>query len=158
MNDPIEKPVPEDDKVYGNLGAPKYTRLPNAKELQAGAVKRQQERDRNALIETMESERGQIVLMNVLKFCGIYQTTQEDREAEGRRQVGLFLISKIIDADPEAYPKLLQQHLERQRSIAAEESAITENARREVGTGRKILTTARDFIRSTAKSVADRVF
>ncbi len=158
MTDPIAKPISDDDKVYADLGPPDYARIPNTNQLRADVVRRHQQREHNALLAMIASEGGQITLMRVLKFCGIYQTTQEDREAEGRRQVGLFLIAAINDADPEAYPLLLQKHLKRQRDIAASEAAIAEDHRRKAGIGRRIITSARSVIRSTAKAVADSVW
>lgn len=158
MSDPIQKPIPEDDKVYQDLGAPNYQRIPNAKQLQADAIKRQQDRERNDLLHVLKSAEGQSLVLRLLGFCGVYQTTEASPVAEGRRQVGLRLISIINDADPEMYPKLLQEHLKRQRTYAATEAAIAENHRRNAGGLRRVVTQARNVIRSTARSLADKVW
>jgi hypothetical protein len=158
VSDPIEKPIADDDRIYADIGAPNYSRIPNSKQLRADAVLRQKTREHNELVTMLAGEAGQAVLMRLLAFCGIHRTTAVDLAAEGRRQVGLYLISAINDADPELYPLLLQQHLKRQRDLAASESAIAENHRRSAGIARRVISSARDIIRNSAQAIADRVW
>ncbi len=106
----------------------------------------------------LKTEAGQAVTMRLLAYCGVYHTTLDDQAAEGRRQVGLWLIDAISKADPELYPVLLQEHLERQRRHKAADAAIAENHRRNAGVVRRAVTSARDHIRSAANRIADRVW
>ncbi len=158
MTDPIENPVDKNDKIYQDLGPPNYQRIPNSKQLRADAVKRQQQREQSNLIAVLKTDAGQEVLMRLLAFAGVHRTTEGDLAAEGRRQVGLWLISAISEADPELYPLLLQAHLQRQRRFAAAEAAIAENHRRNPGIVRKATTSVRDFMRSAGSAIADRVW
>ncbi len=157
MTDPIE-PVDSDDKIYADLGPPNYQRIRNSKQLQADAVLRQKQRERAELVAVLKTDAGQAVVMRLLGFCNPYKTTEGDLAAEGRRQVGIFLIKAIDDADPEMYPVLLQEHLERQRRHAATEAAIAENHRRNAGVVRRTVTSVRDVMRSAAGAIADRVW
>ncbi len=158
MSDPIDKPISDTDAIYADLGPPNYQRIPNSKQLQADAVQRQQQREHNELIAVLKTEAGQAVVMRLLGFCGVYRTTLGDEAAEGRRQVGLQLIDAISKADPELYPVLLQEHLERQRRHKAAEAAIAENHRRNAGVVRRTVTSVRDHIRSAGAAIADRVW
>jgi hypothetical protein len=158
MPDPIETPISSEDRIYADIGAPDYTTVPNRKELSKQAVQRQIDRERNELLLTLAKPEAQALLMRVLAFCGIYHTTDGDKTAEGRRQVGLFILEMIQKADPELYPELLLNHLERQRRLKENEAAIVEEHRRKYGHLRRIVTRVADAIRPYAATIADKVW
>lgn len=130
MTDPIAKPLTSDDRIYEHIPPPAPDDGPQTTEARISAVERQRERERNELMAVLNLPEGQALIFRILGFCNVYSTTMGNKGAEGRRQVGLWLIDAITKADPEMYPQLLITHLKRVREIAAKEAAIAEDARR----------------------------
>ncbi len=123
--DPINRPV--EDAVYADAGP-----VRSGEERKAAHTKAydfQKETERNDLLTVLQSEQGIAVIMRILAHCAPYQPVPmgEHGQAgvmEGRRRVGLWLISQIQSVDPELYPRLLLSHLKRQRDSHSLEAAI----------------------------------
>jgi hypothetical protein len=59
-------------------------------------------------------EQGRRFIWSMLSDCGIYSESADQSGSwtyykEGRRSIGLKLLSKIMDADPDAYLKMMKE-------------------------------------------------
>ena len=70
----------------------------------------------------------------LLQQCGVYQANEETTEygrgrKEGKRQIGLMLIDKLLTADPESYVALLVEHARaRKQDAVLPEPSVTPDA------------------------------
>lgn len=65
---------------------------------------------------------GQTVLLDILQQAGVYrdqfapQSTELTIHELGRRSLGLYVITKLMNSDPAIYPKLLRQFIDEAQS------------------------------------------
>ncbi len=130
MTDPINRPVPED-----HLYADAPVRMPppkskKAKRLELAQAKRDREaRDLAAMLNT---EAGQAFVMWLLAECHVYTNVFNPTDApatsaafaDGQRSIGLKVLARIQNHDPEFYPKMLLHHLKRKQQETAAEAAL----------------------------------
>lgn len=104
----------EDEEPY-NAGSAKQVRARGRKEAKLEA---QATEDLKALLE---SPAGRRFLWRLLGKCGVWQTSfhpsgQQFAANEGRRGVGVELVTEIIETDPQAWIDLQQEQLTLERS------------------------------------------
>lgn len=81
-------------------------------ERSAASDQRSRAQRRNDLAVVLGSDAGRSVLYRVLESCGVWRTSFADDPlrtafAEGRRQVGLMLLSEIAELPGDAHLRLL---------------------------------------------------
>lgn len=138
MNDPVSAAIPPDDPSRGDL-PPADTRAQSAAARQAIEERRRQ-REHNDLLTVLATPEGRAVVMRILSYANPYASTirvinghdEVSPVAEGRRDVGLFIVDVITKADPARYARLTLEHLEHKRRMEAEDAAIAEEARRKL--------------------------
>lgn len=128
MPDPIGDPLPQEDVVHLDEAPPRVGAAPSRKEEQARAYQATVDRENNELSLVLGTEEGQAVIMRILDGCGIYYDGHMTDLQQGRRLVGLSIIKSVAALGPEAYPKLLVGHAQRQQRIRDQATAATSNA------------------------------
>lgn len=73
------------------------------------------EKRRDALAALLTSPEGRDLFWHMLAQCGVFQpVTVNDplavMRAEGRREIGIWLMQRMADADPAAWPKMILEH------------------------------------------------
>lgn len=133
MTDPIQRPVSE-DKFFGSPLLTKPRSASDPKQVEQSAKREQLVKDhaRTDMEEQLSTPVGRRFLLRLLEQCGIYQVSQASEQrsrdlADGRREVGLWLISQIIEADPRAYSALLAQRAEDVERMLAADMAIRQS-------------------------------
>lgn len=58
---------------------------------------------------------GKTVLLDILEQAGIYRDGLNELEL-GRRSLGLFIITRLMEADPKLYPKILRDFIDEAQS------------------------------------------
>lgn len=130
MTDPINRPLLTEDHLYADApGVRAPGKGDHNREAKIAAAERANERERNALASVLSTDEGQAVILRILDHCRPYQSTissepSQSGFAEGRRSVGLWLISALGSVDPEVYPNLLLTHVKRQRDLHSLEAGI----------------------------------
>ena len=78
----------------------------------------QKEKEEEYLRVVLSTVQGRDVMWRVLEFTGLYHTSY-DRDAphetsfrEGKRQIGLLLLSEINNVDPLAFQLMQKEHLD----------------------------------------------
>lgn len=82
--------------------------------------KREEEQELDDLRELLKLPAGQRFLWRMLKTCRVWETSfhpsgQLFAANEGRRGVGVELMTQIIEADPQAWIALQQERLDAER-------------------------------------------
>lgn len=70
--------------------------------------------DQGDLAKVLESPQGRRFVWRLLTLCGVFQSSFEDNYGatsfnEGRRSVGLRLLSEVTDLNPEHYVLMMQE-------------------------------------------------
>lgn len=77
-------------------------------------AKLRRERELNDLRSVLNTVEGRRFLWRILEFCGLYKTSftgsSETFFLEGQRNVGIKLITEIIETEPEAYLLMMKEH------------------------------------------------
>lgn len=77
-------------------------------------AKLRRERELNDLRSVLNTIEGRRFLWRILEFCGLYKTSftgsSETFFLEGQRNVGIKLITEIIETEPEAYLLMMKEH------------------------------------------------
>lgn len=75
-------------------------------------VKMGREQEVNDLKFILATEQGRRFMWRYLEMCGVYRTSftgsSETYFLEGQRNIGLKLIADIVEADPDAYLKMIK--------------------------------------------------
>jgi hypothetical protein len=78
----------------------------------------QEEKDLAVLLEQPEGRR---YLWKMLDFCGVYRTSftgsSETFYLEGKRNVGLMILSEIMKASPEAYLLMINENRKEESNV-----------------------------------------
>ena len=87
---------------------------------------RRQQRNLAALRDLLSRPEGRRVLDLILSECGIYHATSSNEQLalareNGRRQVGLWLLTQLDAADPTAYQQIMRDRLEQKRMEVAQD-------------------------------------
>ena len=93
---------------------------------QVKQAKRKDKRNRDQILkdyrEVLSIPAGRRLLYHILGMCGIYHVsfTGNSRHFfnDGMKQIGVWLLSEINDADEEAYIKMQSEELDRRRKDA----------------------------------------
>lgn len=106
----------EESPVY-NAADPKAVKERGRKEKHA------EEQARDDLRELLRLPAGRRFLWNHLATCAVWQTSfhpsgQQFAHNEGRRSVGVELMTRIIEADPQAWIDLQQERLDAERKAS----------------------------------------
>lgn len=74
--------------------------------------------------DLLKSEAGRALMYELIGICGVYQQkTIEDRAVqfeEGKRSIGLRLITMCQEADSDSYVKMIQEEMSRIKEIERE--------------------------------------
>lgn len=130
MTDPINRPFTSEDTIYTDAPPMKAAgKGDHNREARIQAAERAHERERNALASVLSTDEGQAVILRILDHCRPYQSTISSEPsqagfAEGRRSVGLWLISALGSIDAEVYPNLLLAHVKRQRQLHGHDAGV----------------------------------
>ena len=107
---------------------PKPRNASNAKQNESAEqrAERRQRRNMAALREVLSKPEGRRVLDLILSECGIYHATSSNEQLalareNGRRQVGLWLLTQLDAADPTAYQQIMRDRLEQKRMEIAQD-------------------------------------
>ncbi len=79
-------------------------------------AKIERENQLSAMRDIVESKGGAEFLWRLLSRCKLYETSFTGNSTtffnEGKREVGLWVLSEIMAADPTAYTKMMETHQE----------------------------------------------
>lgn len=71
--------------------------------------------------EAWRIKAARTVVYDILSSCGIYNSAftgnSQTYYLEGKKDVGLFILERIQDMDPTAYPKLLLENQTREENL-----------------------------------------
>lgn len=96
------------EPIVKNAADEKQVKEANRKILSA---RRSELNEVRALLATAE---GRKFLWRLLERCGVYKSSYDQSGSrvyfnEGRREVGLWVLAEIIEAEPEAYVSLMKE-------------------------------------------------
>jgi len=90
----------------------------------------EQEREREELRYILDDPKGRRFLWRLLDYAGVYNSSFTGNSFtffnEGRRDVGLFVLDEVTDADPDAYLEMQRESLNEARE--AEKQAEEEES------------------------------
>jgi hypothetical protein len=91
-------------------------------------AKLEQERDTEELLQLLAVPGNRAVMWRLLEYCKVYHSNPfptshgEMAMFEGRRMVGLWLLTEMHAADPRAYAKMRDEATEKARRLTTSQS------------------------------------
>lgn len=130
-----------EDVFYGSdSAAPPIKSSTDKKQIEDAASRDRRDRDnaRKDMVEALANEACARVLTKVLEYTRLYHANTSNDAAEmarseGRRMVGLWLLSQMLTADPLAYIRIQQSRYEAQQKRMAADVAQAEAAKAKGG-------------------------
>lgn len=78
----------------------------------------------------LSTEEGRALVYHLIGKCGVYRSDTIQNEfiqfEAGKRSIGLFILSEAEATDPEAFVKMIQEYVNRNKEISHEEKISTE--------------------------------